>query len=158
MLCCLLPWELHFQGLKRQTFFFPLGWKGIFSPSLVRSPSHPPRATNFIGGSWLAGSSPWKPPPPLPIPNSCAGSVNWSWALRFGKEGSFLGCSEPLWRERLAVSPSCQRQCQRPWGSLVWSCSGCWRPRLQGVSKAAATLFLPGWNGGSPDALGTVFL
>lgn len=84
----------------------------------------------------MAGSLPWKPPPPLPIP--------YLLGERIEAEPSPLGEKAPFWAVRSCPAergwwrgaPSGQRQCQRPWASLVWSCSGCCQ-RLQRVSKAA---------------------
>ena len=85
----------------------------------------------------MAGSLPWKPPPPHPLP-----SLLGEW---IEAEPSPLGEKAPFWtvwscpaeKGWWRGAPLGQRQCQRSWASLVWSCSGCSCQRLQGVSKVA---------------------
>lgn len=85
----------------------------------------------------MAGSLPWKPPPPLPIP-CLLGEWIEAEPSPLGEKAPFWtvwSCpAEKGWWRGAALG---QRQCQRSWASLVWSCSGCWCQRLQGVSKAA---------------------
>lgn len=105
----------------------------------------------------MAGSLPWKPPPPLPIP--------YLLGERTEAEPSPLGGKAPFWAVRscpeergwLCGAPSGQRQCRCPWASLVWSCPGCWCQRLQRVSKAAQPYSVWGEGAAAQIRLGWCF-